>query len=220
VTRIKTRYRKFATGGFVQPEPSAAPIAPDMVMSIDTDAAPQSHSDDASVALQRQIDALRHSEQIQSQRVSEAQQVAQVQAFIAEHPAMLENPGLLKLAAHAVGNEGHGLEPHSREFFERVKNNFEKRIERFNAPDDLSPSTEPTPKFFEVPKPKVRGNPSMYSAPVSREVPGSNYQSSPSRITLTVEQKDMARRLGQTELEYGLGLLDLQRKKSEGFYDR
>jgi hypothetical protein len=219
VTRVKSRYKQFAAGGAVQAEPPAAPM-PDVVMSVDTDLS----ADDASEQFKKQIDALRHSEQIQRQRVSDAQQVEQVRNYISQHPAMLENPGLLKLAAHEVGNGDHGLEAHSPEFFNLVKANFENRMRRLNEPDDLSPSAE-TPKFFEPPEP--RGSPSMFSAPVSRSIPGSSPEATEvasgrkaSRVTLSIEQKDMARRLGQTEAEYALGLLELKRRKDGGFYDR
>jgi hypothetical protein len=221
VTRVKSRYKQFATGGVVQAEPPA-PIAP--VASIDIDTSPE--GDDASAAFQKQIDALRESERIQKERTTLAAQVEQVSRYVAEHPTMLQNPGIVKLAANEVGNEGHGLEPHSREFFERVKNNFEKRIERLNAPDDFSPKpSAETPKFFEPPEP--RGSPSMFSAPVSRSIPGSSPEATEvasgrkaSRVTLSVEEKEIARRSGISEADYALGKLELQKRKAGGFYDR
>ena len=84
-------------------------------MSIDADTAPQSHSDDASVALQRQIDALRHSEQIAEPARIRGPASRAGQQFIAQHPAMLENPTIAQTGGPPkLGNEGHGLEPHSR----------------------------------------------------------------------------------------------------------
>jgi hypothetical protein len=225
MARLKSRYRQYAAGGAVQAEPPVA--SPDVVMSIDTDTALS--GDDPSDALQKQINALRNSEQIQRQQSEHATQVARLTALIGQNPDMIQNPMLLQMAANEVEREGHNLPLHSDEFFHKVKANFEGRMRRLNEPDDLplKPSIEPAPKFFEVPEPKPRSNPSMYSAPVSREVPGSSREATEiasgrasSRVTLSIEQKDMARRLGQTEREYAEGLLELRRRKSEGFYDR
>jgi hypothetical protein len=37
----------------------------------------------------------------------------------------------------------------------------------------------------------------------------------PGRITLSVEQKDMARRLGQSDTEYARGLIEMRKRDQE-----
>jgi hypothetical protein len=59
----------------------------------------------------------------------------------------------------------------------------------------------------------------MYAAPVSRETYANGgrdaYGDRPGTIRLSVEQKDMARRLGQSEVEYARGLLEMRERDKE-----
>jgi hypothetical protein len=66
----------------------------------------------------------------------------------------------------------------------------------------------PTPKFFEPPPPKApRASSAQYSAPVSREVPSAiprseREQFDPTRVHLSVEEKEIARASKISETEY------------------
>jgi len=68
--RKKSAYRKFATGGAVLADPSAP--TPEVAIAIDTDSHAAAVADDASVAFQKQIDALRKSEQLAKDRAVQA----------------------------------------------------------------------------------------------------------------------------------------------------
>ena len=59
----------------------------------------------------------------------------------------------------------------------------------------------------------------MVSAPVSREVPsssGSREDRGPTRITLSVAEREHARLSGTSELDYARGKLELERRKRDG----
>jgi hypothetical protein len=50
---------------------------------------------------------------------------------------------------------------------------------------------------------------------------GGDYDgSNPGRVKLSAQEKEICRALGQDEISYARGKLELQRKKAEGFYDR
>jgi hypothetical protein len=213
MSRLKTHYRpkKFASGGAVEAEPPATP-PPKVSISLDVPV----NDVDPSAALQGQISALRNAEEI-----------TKVRGYIASHPDMMQNPNLLVLAANEVEREGHDLPLHSEAFFHKVRENFEGRMRRLNEPDDLAPSTEPTPAFFEVREPKSPNRASMFSAPVSRSVPGSSPEAGEiasgrgsTRVTLSAQEKEIARASGISELDYALGKLELQKRKAEGHYER
>jgi hypothetical protein len=186
------------------------------------------HRDEASRAFKKQIDALRRSEEIQRQRNADlstqrehADHVKLIQEHIKSHPDMLKHPQVLAAAADEVGRGDHGLAVHSLAFFDRVKANFEDRLHR-QSMDEPAPS---------APSRRARGGAvdddgdepartRFMSAPVSREWYGdtmSERQSGnrPGRITLSVEQKDMARRLGQSEVEYARGLIEMRERDKE-----
>jgi hypothetical protein len=69
----------------------------------------------------------------------------------------------------------------------------------------------------EQPKP-TRISPAMVSAPVSREIPSAGGFRSPSRITLTAEQREAARMSGVSEAEYARQLLRLRELQASGEY--
>jgi hypothetical protein len=96
----------------------------------------------------------------------------------------------------------------------------------------ISDVNDPEPEFFK-PKPKPESRPvgmqHLGSALARRDNLGGTIASrnggdysgtNPSRVTLSVAEKEMARALGQTELSYAQGKIELARRKSEGWYDK
>ena len=231
--RIKTHYKK------------GLDVAPNLAVNID-DAAAHAAADrgteqmlhhmeggdsDPSAAFQSQIDALRQAEKYQREAAS-PQLSANQARFLAENPAFVEsfanNPNLLIPAFRSAHLAGH--EPDSPEFHAHVKQAFEagnaEMTPRGWAPDR-------TPKFYEpkpMPEPDSGPDPDhkrgrIVSGPVSREGPAgtraSDYDgSSPSRVTLTAQEKSIARSIGQSEADYARGKIELARRKADGFYDR
>ena len=117
------------------------------------------------------------------------------QRFVLEHPHMLANANTQSILHGAIihaHQQGH--EPDSEAFHQAVKDNYDK-VYSHESPHIKSkppPDLEPDPDI-------KRGR--IVSAPVSREGPvggtrASDYDgSSPSRITLSAQEKSMARSL-------------------------
>jgi hypothetical protein len=83
------------------------------------------------------------------------------------------------------------------------------------------PAMTPTPKFFAPPPPKpVRQPGPIVSAPVSRTVPDGSvrpqYEQDPTRVTLTPDEKLLAKASGLTELERARGKARVQGMKARG----
>jgi hypothetical protein len=95
--------------------------------------------------------------------------------------------------------------------------NFEKNMKLLKNEPDFArvKQAAPTPKVEpDLPEPSERSM--SYSAPVSREVPTSNYGERRSgRITLSVEQKSMAKTLGISEADYARGLVQMRERDTE-----
>jgi hypothetical protein len=215
MARLKSHYRKFRDGGAVTADtPPAPPVA---IVDVDrNDVA----SDDASRAFQLQIDALKESERIQRQRAAQATQAARAAqappaltlreaAFLKTHPDFLDNHDLAHQALVRAHQGGHVAD--SDEFHQAVG-------EHFKALRPSPPAVESSRLRLEQPDPDLP-EPSErslnYSAPVSRDVPSSHYPDRPGRITLSVEQLDMARRLGQSPVEYAKALLGMRERDKE-----
>jgi hypothetical protein len=199
-------------------------------VSIDID-----HSkDDASEAFQKQIDALRKSEDIQRQRQQLAKQhglTPNQAAFLHHNPSFPHHPEVAKRALMLAHAEGHPED--SDAFHTAVHNHFHHEIGTIHS-DELvkrgsmrPPETEPEEEPPTKPKRKVSMDIDddvsaprrFYSAPVSRETRANGYGgsagNSPGRITLNAEQKSMAKTLGQTEVEYARGLLEMRERDKE-----
>jgi hypothetical protein len=71
---------------------------------------------------------------------------------------------------------------------------------------------------FSMPSPRQERMSAMVSAPVTREIPGSDYriERKLSRITLSPQEKEIARLSGLTLEQYAEGKLDLMRRKEAG----
>jgi hypothetical protein len=202
--RKTTNYKRYRDGGAVEAQTSVP-----LRFEIDTPAAHEAadaategllaaiepQQDGASAAFQAQIDALRRSEDIQRDRAAKE---ARVQQILKANPDMLSNPDITAMAEREVLKMGH--EPYSDQFHEAVKNSFDQHMGRKSKPDTA-------PMFEPLPEPRTS---SFVSAPVSRETQANGSFNShgerPGVVHLTLEMKDMARRLGQTEAEYARGL--------------
>jgi hypothetical protein len=176
MARTKTKYRRFATGGavplHVEIDTPAAHIAADkatadLLPAIESSTTIPDIQDDASRAFQKQIDALRKSEQIQRERaagqspfseiaratpeqLSRAQRVQKISEagasldhvnFLMDNPSMLDsdNFNATSKAHWAAIEAGHELD--SPEYFRTMKNNFDDYT---NPPSDFGriPSVE------------------------------------------------------------------------------
>jgi hypothetical protein len=194
--------------------------------------------DDASTAFQKQIDALRQSEAIQKQRHQLAAKhglTPNQSAFLEHNPSFPNHPDVAKRALMAAHAEGHAED--SDAFHASVHRHFHAEVGTIH-PDHLverggmRPDDNPE-RADERPPPKPRqrqrqmdnddddlaGRGRFVSAPVSRDVPdGRSYgerEQSRGRVTLSIEQKDMARRLGQSDVEYARGLIEMRKRDEE-----
>jgi hypothetical protein len=226
--RTKTKYRQaFKDGGRVDdlkvdaaPE-TPAPDVPPLPAELPAAQEPQ-RQDDATLALRRQIESLRQSEQVQRQPqpMTREQRLAAWQAqglsdaemqFFQNHPAMLDHPELTNFAVHKAREAG----------FERGTEGIFAAVEKiFNAnqPQAQAPAMPETPTFFEPPaqRPSRVG----YSAPVSRSIPsgGSGRRSSPGRVTLSPQEIEAARVSGISIEDYAKNKIEYQRQLEAGEY--
>lgn len=198
--------------------------APPVEAAIDTPApAPQSASppNDATSALQRQIEALRQSETLQQQAQAMAAAQQRRQAWVQSNELAQSN--------YAILNDLHG-EALRAGFADTSPEYFDFLNGRLAALHAQQPATAATHLAEEMqaraaqdhtPEPPQRkpvSNSAIVSAPVSREVPSSNGQRQSGRITLTREQLDAAKIAGVTPAEYARQLLRLNELKASGEY--
>lgn len=191
---------------------------------------PEQDADDTSLALRKQLEALAHAERLRQQTAQMAPQpVTREQRlalwkqqglseaevhFLKEHPEMIDNPVLTNQAAGEAIQSGH--EKNSPAYWEAVKMNFRNHLDRMQAQTN-NPATKPTPEFFRPPPspaPPTRSH--IVSAPVSRDVVGSNREPDPKRVTLSTEEAEVARAAGISAVDYAKGKLRLQREKAAG----
>jgi hypothetical protein len=210
--RRTTNFKRFERGGAVHSDTTI-----DIQVPQENLERPKPEADDASRAFQLQIDALRQSEEIQRQRAAQAAQAQPAltlkeAAFLKAHPDFLNDHDLAHQALVRAHQGGHIAD--SDEFHKAVG-------EHFRA---LKPPAVETPERplkakraydYEADDDGPSERSVMVSAPVSREVPSSHYPERPGRITLTPEMKDMARRLGQSEVEYARGLIEMRERDKE-----
>jgi hypothetical protein len=228
MARIKTHYKRYADGG-----------------AVDLKVTEHEPPGDASAAFQAQIDALRQAETHAARAATQHNLTPRQQKFIDDHPEMLAEPDRLSRAILDAHMANRPID--SDEFHEHVANAFriqhletaahntaslhhppgtlEHHREADATLDKLIADVNDTPKFFK-PKPiPERDRAAMYSAPVSREgttaTRGSGYLSdNPGRITLTAEERSIAKAIGQSDIDYARGKIELARRKAEGHYDR
>jgi hypothetical protein len=174
------------------------------------------HSDDASLAFQRQISALRQSEEIQRQRAAQAAQARSALTkneiqFLEENPDFLDDHEIAHKALMKAHQGGHVAD--SDEFHSAVK-------EHWQALKPPAVKTAPAPDFFEPPEPRQRN--SIVSAPPSRDTQANGsynkYGDRPGRVTLSVAQLEHAKISGLTPREYAEQVIRLREAKENGDY--
>jgi hypothetical protein len=202
-----------------------------------------SEPDEAAQALQKQIAELRKSEELNRQRqeqVNHQQQEHQKyvqyiqQAFqywkangltseqeqiFAANPAAIGQ--LTNLASQQAAEQGHQLgtaehtEAGKKLFFEHLAH-----LQEQAQPQQPETAMTETPRFFQPPpQPRPRPNGPIVSAPVSRETPGmrrAEAETDPRRVTLSVEEREIARASGISEIEYARNKIRMMKMKAEG----
>lgn len=194
-------------------------------------------ADEAALALQKQIDALRRSEELARQHQVQAAQrqptreqilaawkqqgLSDAEArFLEENPAMIDNAGLTAFASGQAAQRGH--ERGSEEYLRATREIFNQHLAHLQQAAATNAAPQPTPAFFKPPpaRPRAASNASIVSAPVSREVPDGTVRSEPandpSRVKLTAEEVEAARLSGVSLREYAEGKLRLAREKRDG----
>jgi hypothetical protein len=240
--RTKTAYRKSAEN-IPPPGEATAPAIEAPAVAVEVQPQPElSQPDETALALQRQIDALARSEALQRQAAEQQLQpqrpmsredrlaVWRMQGmpevelkFLTANPALVDMPQLTAYAANEALQQGH--ERGSEAFLNATKLNFDKHLQHLQAQAQTPTESvmQETPKFFAPPaqpKPKPNGGP-IVSAPVSRTVPDGSgsrpeYQQDPRRVTLSVDEREIARASGISEIEYARNKIKLQGMKSRG----
>jgi hypothetical protein len=199
-------------------------------------------ADESALALKRQIEALHNSEQIQRQRLEQAQYDRQVrlmqmqppsreqkieawkqaglspanEEFMWAHPELIDHHEVTRIATQEA--LASGVKPDSEDFRRAVKNNFDTAMRHLKAQAEHA---EPTPSFFAPPDPKpaepatIRS--ALVSAPTSREIPsGDRALSIPSRVSLSVEERQIAAASGISDKEYAANKLKMMHMKQRG----
>jgi hypothetical protein len=139
--------------------------------------------------------------------------------YLRQNPAMIDRADLTGIATAMAHQQG--FQPDTPEFLEITKTHFnglrmheeQAQLRTHAAP----PAVEPMPEF-SMPSPRQERMSAMVSAPVTREIPGSDYriERKLSRITLSPQEKEIARLSGLTLEQYAEGKLDLMRRKEAG----
>lgn len=242
--RTKTAYRPIKSEDISEDIPaekelpvsvvSAPPEGPAVAVAVEKpQAEPQAKVDEPSLALSKQLDELKRSEELQRQRathIGASQQpvtreqklhlwkqqglTAAEARFLQQHPDMIDFPQVAALAANEALQAGH--ERDGEAYWKATEMNFNNHIDRMRA--QANPSEQPTPEFFQPPpppKPPTRSN--IVSAPVSREVPsGRPREENPNRTTLSADELAVAAASGISAADYARGKLRLQREKLAG----
>ena len=192
-------------------------------------------ADDAALALKRQVEALQASEQLQreqaaammaSQRPLTREQKlefwklqglsAEETKFLQSNPEMIDHSAITNHAAAAALHAGH--ERDSEPYFAAVKTNFEEHMKQLQA----QAAAQPTPEFFRPPPPPPPPPPpspaNFVSAPVSRDVPSPDREryGNPGKVTLSVDELQIAKASGISPAEYARLKLRLEAEKRTG----
>jgi hypothetical protein len=201
-----------------------------------------SEADEAAAALKRQIEALRESEALNRHA---AQQAARLQQqppltregkldlwrqqgmpadqieFLEANPELVDYSDLAAFAANEAAQAGH--ERGSRQHMEATKQAFDQHFARLQAQAQQTeqPAMQES-KFFAPPPPKPLRTPTSqhYSAPVSREIPNGGprpeFEQDPRRVTLSVDERQIAKSAGITETEYARQKVRMMQAKARG----
>jgi hypothetical protein len=235
---------KPAVEAAIAPSPEAPAVAVDVRPESEPQPQPQpqavrehekqiSEADEGATALKRQIEALRESEALNRHA---AQQAARLQqrpltreeklaawkaqgmpsdqlAFLEANPQMVDYSDLAAFAANEAAQAGH--ERGSREHMHATKQIFDQHMEHLKqqaTANNPESAMTPTPKFFPRHVP--------VSAPVSRQIPDGSprpeYEQDPRRVHLSVEEREIARASGITEVQYAANKIKLMQAKARG----
>jgi hypothetical protein len=181
------------------------PVA-DAIIRHEADKPPDVAADEATLRLQRQIQELKQSEELQRQAAAAQPQVSpEWRAFLEANPRLQQNFHLAYAAASQAHNEGHQV--NSRAQMERTLELVDQHLRQMHR-------EAPTPEFFAPPPPPSPepDRSSHYSAPVSREVHsgnGTRRELSPSQVRLSPQQREAAAMAGISEVEYAKRLSKL-----------
>jgi hypothetical protein len=190
-------------------------------------------TDEATLRLRRQIEALKQAEEYQRQATttpqrppSREEKLAQWrraglseadERLFAENPAMIDYDRLTALAAkEAANHHPRGSDDHR----EATRQIFNEQMARLQAQATPAPA-QPSPDFFRPPPPPPAPEPSReasyVSAPVSRgDVGGYQRDPSPSSVRLTPEQKQIAAASGISEVDYAKNLILMRKQIANG----
>jgi hypothetical protein len=197
--------------------------------------------DEATLALQKQISDLKKSEELQRNyaRYAAQQQSAgpalpagraerialwrqhglsdDDAAFLEARPSMIDHPQITRQAVAAA--EQSGLERGSDDFNNAVENNFNTLMGRAEAQARPAPA-DPAGFFQPPPSPApASASPSaLYSAPVSRTVPGYR-ESSPRTVKLSPAEQQIAAASGISDIEYAKNKMRMLRERAAGERD-
>jgi hypothetical protein len=191
-------------------------------------------TDEAGEALKKQLESLCQSEALQRQRVAQMMQPRPMSReeklsswraagaeeadlqFLEQNPRMVDLDDLTRVAAAQAAEQGH--ERGTPEHREVTKALFDHHLAQAQqAQPAASPAA--TPAFFQPPEPTRspaapdRG--SIYSAPVSRTVPGYR-EPSPRQVKLTGEEQQIARASGISDVQYAANKLKMLRERAAG----
>jgi hypothetical protein len=186
-------------------EPSPEQIAP-----------PQ---DEAALALQAQLDAIRQGETMQEQaQIAALAAQERRQAWVESNPLANKHYAALNDLHHEAMRSG--LADTSPDYFDFLNNRLAdldaRRPEAAAAHLAKEMQARARPQPQEQAKP-TRLSAAHMSAPVSRQIPSGGIARG-GRITLTLEQREAARLSGITEAEYAKQLLRLCQLQAAGEY--
>jgi hypothetical protein len=225
----------------VAPTPEAV-----VAVAVQPEPQPVSQPDETALALQRQIDALARSEALQRQQAEHMARLQQQQLqqpatreqkldawknlgmpadeskFLEDHPVMIDCAALTAVSAREAEAQGHARG--SVEFLNAVKSNFDRHLADVQAQQQQPTESvmQETPKFFAppaAPKPAQPRGPIVAAPPSRREIPSGarpEFEQNPRYVNLSVEEKSMAASLGQSEIDYARGKLEVMRRKANG----
>ncbi len=132
---------------------------------------------------------------------------------------------MVQLSEHAAASAARLHPVRSVEYVEAGKRSFFDQLDRLEqqarqhaVPAENKPMPEPTPPAPQRNAAAPRQNSARFSAPVSRELPGGyrDELSDPSKVHLSAEELDIARRLNLSPAEYGREKLKMLRAKAAG----
>jgi hypothetical protein len=235
---IRSRYRDLA-------KKPAEEIAPSAKININSEpeadavAAPREAiaeaarpSDEATLRLQKQIEELKRSEELQRRHMAVAQQRDQAIGFWRQNGVpepqlrlLLATPGALDQLTDLAGNEAvrrgfqYGTAGHTEAAVKIFRDRLNTLEEQVVSNASAQPTPHEPPPLRPAPPPPSPPEPdraAIMSAPVSRgDVGGYSRNPSPSSVRLTLEQREAAALAGISEVEYARQFAKLDRYKRE-----